>query len=245
MNDPSGPLAGSLEEIWFDCDSTLSRIEGIDELGTLRDEATRNRVVEATNRAMGGEVPLEQVFGERLRILAPTRDELERVAQLYIDRVVEDAKPVCEALHSLGKSVGIVSGGLLPAVCALGDWLGIDRTRIHAVDLSFGDDGSYLGFDEESLLARSGGKPKLLESLGVGHRRAAFVGDGITDLETAPLVTRFIGFGGVARREAVVAGAECFAEGPGLASTLPFLLTDDERSMLSESPDFRSLFPTS
>ena len=52
----------------FDCDSTLSAIEGVDELaGEKRDE------VEAlTRRAMNGELSLDQVYGERLDLILAT-----------------------------------------------------------------------------------------------------------------------------------------------------------------------------
>jgi phosphoserine phosphatase len=47
------------ELIIFDCDSTLSTIEGIDELA--RWQGRTQQVAELTNRAMNGDVPLESV----------------------------------------------------------------------------------------------------------------------------------------------------------------------------------------
>ncbi len=48
--------------LFLDCDSTLSSIEGIDELARLSDPAIFAEVVTLTNAAMNGEVPLREVF---------------------------------------------------------------------------------------------------------------------------------------------------------------------------------------
>ena len=45
----------------FDCDSTLSTIEGVDELA-LR-AGVGDEVARLTTAAMAGEVPLDQVYG--------------------------------------------------------------------------------------------------------------------------------------------------------------------------------------
>ncbi|MBI4545890.1 MAG: hypothetical protein HY703_11890, partial [Gemmatimonadetes bacterium] len=61
--------------VLFDCDSTLSAIEGVEELAA----AHRAEVVALTESAMRGQVPLEQVYARRLELARPTR---ERVAEL-------------------------------------------------------------------------------------------------------------------------------------------------------------------
>lgn len=231
----------AFRSVWFDCDSTLSAIEGIDELAALRDEGIRGEIVRLTERAMAGEIALEAVYGLRLARIAPTRDECDRIGALYVERVLPDAARVIAALGVLGKSVGIVSGGLLPPVMRLATALGVARERVLAVGIAFGSDGRYAGFDASSPLARSGGKPIVLAARPSVERPLAMVGDGSTDLETASVVDRFVGFGGVARRAAVVAGATCFADGPGLSSTLPFLLTREEQDTLRRDPRFASL----
>ncbi|MGZ8868425.1 MAG: HAD-IB family phosphatase, partial [Thermoanaerobaculia bacterium] len=54
--------------------------------------------------------------------------------------------------------------------------------------------------------------------------RAAFVGDGVSDLETKPAVDLFIGFGGVAVRDRVRDEADTFVEETSLRAVLPYLL---------------------
>jgi phosphoserine phosphatase len=48
--------------IVFDCDSTLSKIEGIDELARLRGEKTFSEIEALTNAAMNGEVAIDEIF---------------------------------------------------------------------------------------------------------------------------------------------------------------------------------------
>lgn len=230
-----------MRSIWFDCDSTLSMIEGIDALAALRDAATLADVAELTRRAMDGELPLEAVYGARLARIAPTRQECERTAQAYIDHMVTDAPLVIAALAHLGKQLGIVSGGLLPAVGPLAAHLGIPRDRVFAVDLRFDSCGAYRDFEADSPLAKAGGKIDVLAARPARDRPQALVGDGSTDLEAAAVVDRFVGFGGVVRRRALVEGAAHFAVGPGLATALPFVLTDAERAALRTHPRFAAL----
>src|SRR5688572_5351526 len=142
----------------FDCDSTLSAIEGIDELaGPLRAP-----VAELTARAMRGEVPLEEVYGRRLALIQPTRESVEALAERYIDGLVPDAREVIAALHAAGIVVRVMSGGLLPPVRAVARALGLADGDVGAVDIRFDGRGAYAGFDDASPLARAGGKRELL-----------------------------------------------------------------------------------
>ncbi|MEZ5976606.1 MAG: HAD-IB family phosphatase [Planctomycetota bacterium] len=197
------------DTVVFDCDSTLSAIEGIDELAGEHREALRT----LTERAMNGEIPLEDVYGLRLERVRPTRDALRRVGELYVERLVPGMRELVADLRARGKRVIVVSGGLLPAVRRVAAELGVAAHDVHAVDVAFDDDGGYRDFDRSSPLARSGGKPELIASLA---RRddlgaIALVGDGATDLEAAPLVARFVAFGAVVRRDEVFARSKCGA----------------------------------
>ena len=68
----------------LDCDSTLSAVEGIDELGRLRGAEVFKQVERMTAEAMDGSIPLEKVFAQRLALIRPTRTELAEIAAKYI-----------------------------------------------------------------------------------------------------------------------------------------------------------------
>lgn len=234
------------QRVIFDCDSTLSTVEGIDELAVLKGQT--EHIAELTRRAMDGLVPLEDVYAARLELLQPTRAELTRVGRIYRRTLVPGALETVSALHAAGVEVFIVSGGLKAAVVDLARYLKIPAQHVFAVEVeldpfqgewwdylrhrySGNPDERYLAF-APSPLAESSGKITVVQGLSKG-KRTLMVGDGSTDLATHETVDLFVGFGGVARRQAVVDGADVFIEGPGLASVLPLALSHSRAQSLT------------
>lgn len=206
---PTRP-AGRL--IFFDCDSTLSSIEGIDELGRARGPEAFREVEDLTNAAMNGEVPIDEVFARRMEIIRPDRALCDEVAQLYLDTITPGTAELVGRLKSEGWTPVILSGGFAPLIRPLADRLGI--RHVEAVPIHFADDGAYLGFDDQFPTTRNGGKPEVIAE----WRRArlpehsVMVGDGISDLEARSECDLFIGFGGVAARPRVKAEADLWIE---------------------------------
>jgi phosphoserine phosphatase len=207
--------------ICFDCDSTLSAIEGIDELARVRGPEIFARVEAMTNDAMNGKIPVEAVFGRRLDIIQPTRAHVAAIGQRYLDTIEPTAKSTIAALVARGWTPVILSGGFRPVIAPLAAELGI--ARIEAVDLFFNADGSYRGYDENYPTTRSGGKPEVVLKLKNELRPAStvMIGDGVSDLEAKPVVDRFIGFGRYTVRPKVEAGAHAFIR--SLADLLPLV----------------------
>jgi phosphoserine phosphatase len=228
------------DEIWFDCDSTLCTIEGVDELGAKRPERAAE-IAALTCRAMAGEIALEDVYEKRLALLAPTLHDIEALAATYAARLSEDAADVAAALRAVGKRIAILSGGLKPAVLGCARAIGVADEDVHAVDVRFDETGRYVDFDRASPLARSRGKADLLRALrGPGVRRA-LVGDGATDLEAAPEVELFVGFGGVVTRDAVRRESAVYLAAASLAPLLLVVLTEAERARLRADARFRNV----
>ena len=211
--------------ICFDCDSTLSSIEGIDELARLRGPAVFASIQAMTEDAMNGRIPLESVFSRRLDAIRPGRRDAEAVGRRYVDCAEPTAAAAVASLHGLGWTSAIVSGGFRQAIAPLAAFLGIGR--VEAVDLRFAPDGGYAGYDEAYPTTRSGGKAELIRRLRaeLAPERVVMVGDGVSDLETAPVVDLFIGFGGFTARERVLREAAAFVTSlsavPGLLAGRP------------------------
>ncbi|MAF64730.1 MAG: haloacid dehalogenase [Planctomycetes bacterium] len=222
----------------FDCDSTLSRIEGIEELSGAR----RGEIARMTADAMDGALPLEEVYGRRLDLVQPSRANLLAVGERYAEELVHNAHPCLEALATLGKRAVIVSGGLLPAVACLGRHLGLAEADVFAVGVTFNADGSYADFDRTSPLARAGGKIGIVASLAAeaASGPVCLVGDGVTDLEAAGSAARFVAFGGVERRAAVFEEAAVTCAEADFAALAPLLFSDDELCVLRGEPRFAS-----
>ncbi|MBL9204717.1 MAG: HAD-IB family phosphatase [Opitutaceae bacterium] len=187
----------------FDCDSTLSALEGIDELGRLKGPDVFRRVEAMTNDAMDGRLAVEAVFGRRLDIILPRAEDLLAVGARYLETMEPTACAVVSQVRREGWTPMIVSGGFRGAIRPLADRLEIER--IEAVDLTFDRDGSYLGFDRDFPTTRSGGKPEIVSRLRreLNPVRVVMVGDGVSDLETKPVVDLFVGFGRYVQRERV------------------------------------------
>ncbi|MGC4071657.1 MAG: HAD-IB family phosphatase [Nibricoccus sp.] len=201
-----------LKLIIFDCDSTLSSIEGIDELGRVRGQEVFRLVEAMTNDAMDGKISVEAVFGRRLEIIKPRREDVEAVGRRYIETIEPTAISTVKALVARGWTPLIISGGFRPAIRPLADYLGI--ARVEAVDLFFDAAGGYRGFDESYPTTRSGGKPEVVKRLRTELKpeRVIMVGDGVSDLETKPVVDLFVGFGRYVMREKVRVGAGKFIQ---------------------------------
>ena len=214
----------------FDFDSTLSGVEGIDVLAGPR----RDEVRAMTERAMSGELPLEAVYGERLALIRPTRSDIERLAEIYLDHLVPDALETLRALDFLGKRVRIVSGGLLPAVLPAARLLGLSPERVAAVDVKLDQAGDYVDFDRRSPLARAGGKADVIRGWALPGP-VMLVGDGATDLEARPAVDAFVAFMGVVHRPSVAAGADFVISGRSLAPVLALAASTGERAALREN----------
>jgi phosphoserine phosphatase len=203
----------------FDCDSTLSTIEGIEELAYEH----RAQIEALTEEAMRGVVPLEQVYARRLELVRPPRGRVMALGQRYIDTVVPDARETIAALQAEGVQVRVISGGLRPAVVAMASWLGVGEDAVAAVDIYFNEDGSYAGFEADSPLAVSGGKRRVVENWDV-PRPSLLVGDGATDQEAQAVVDAFVAFAGVVYRAAVVTAADYVIRERSLAPVVPLAL---------------------
>lgn len=196
--------------IIFDCDSTLSAIEGIDELARVRGPQVFAEVEAMTRDAMEGRIAVEDVFARRLEIIQPRASDVAAVGRLYVEQIEPTARATVAALKSAGWTPLILSGGFRPVIQPLAEYLGIGR--IEAVDLCFDAQGRYTGYDRTYPTTRSGGKPECLAALReeLQPARMVMVGDGVSDLETRPVVDLFVGFGRYTERARVKAGAQAF-----------------------------------
>lgn len=194
----------------LDCDSTLSAVEGIDELGRLRGPEVFAQVERMTAEAMDGGIPLETVFARRLDLIRPSRAEVDGIAAKYLATVEPDAAEALRRIRAAGWQVAIVSGGFTEAILPLARSLGIGE--VHAVGLRFDAAGAYAGFDTEAPTARSRGKNAVARRLraATGATEVVMVGDGASDLEVKGDADRVIGFGRYAARAKVKAGADAF-----------------------------------
>ena len=228
------------QHIFFDCDSTLTTIEGIDVLAETAGKKWRVEVL--TNAAMDGKLDLEDVYAKRLQAINPTKRQIQAIRNAYKRNIVEDAAQVIQTLQAAGKNVYIISGGLLEPVAEFGVYLGVPRERIRAVGVQYDElagnwwqqgeesDARYMTF-EEGALTVSDGKADVVKSLlaenggaGQANGRSLLIGDGTSDLLASRAVDLFIGYGGVVARQRVQAESPIFISSPSIAPLLAIAL---------------------
>lgn len=194
--------------LFIDCDSTLSTIEGIDELARGKGDEVFAQVVNLTNAAMNGEVPITEVFPRRMEMIRPDRALCDAVAAHYVETIVPGAVEMIREMKEAGWLPVILSGGFAPLIEPLARHLGI--AHVEAVPLYFHKDGSYKGYGEDYPTTRNLGKNEVIREWkqALLPQRVVMIGDGISDLETKPDVDIFIGFGGVVARQKVESGSD-------------------------------------
>ena len=242
--------------VFFDCDSTLTRIEGIDELARMK--GLFEGVQRLTSAAMEGEVHLASVYDRRLDLLRPTRADILAIERLYRAHEVPDVRELMAALQFLGRQVFIISGGLALAVIPFGESLGVPRQHVRAVDVvfnrlagrwwdyqldreGFNPDEQYLDH-EAGPLSETHGKAEIVRELRQGRPgQALLVGDGVSDLMARPAVDLLVGFGGVVRRARVAAEADVYIECDSLAPVLPLVASPSDCRLCAQAGHARLL----
>lgn len=191
----------------LDVDSTLTGIEGIDWLAARRGPAVAEASNALTARAMAGEIPIEQVYAERMEQVRPTAADLVALAAAYQEAAAPGARDTVGRFLAAGIVVHAVSGGIREAILPFARWLGLGPAQVHAVRLRTDDRGGYAGWEESSPLATSAGKPMVVRALALPGPLLA-VGDGVTDLALRSIGATFAAFTGFVRRESVIRDAD-------------------------------------
>lgn len=223
----------SFDAIVFDCDGTLSKVEGIDQLAEMNGKG--ETVKKITAQAMGESGLTLDIYEERLALVRPTANQLMTLGELYAEQVTPFAITVIQDLQALGKTVYIMSAGLLPSVLHLGEYLGVPRENIFAVDITLDKKtGNYMDFDRESPLTTSIGKATILKKLRAQHNKIALIGDGMNDAASAHAADCFIGFGGNFHREIIRQKSNFYIKTCSLLPVLPLCAT--QADVLGISP---------
>jgi len=226
-------LKTPLDAIIFDCDGTLSHIEGINDLAAMSGHADRIRNL--TEVAMGQTGIQPDIYAERLSLVQPKKEQIRLAGENYIQHVTEDVPEIIKLYQRHGKQIFVVSAGLRPTVCMLSQHLGIPDKNVFAVEISVDGRGDYVDFDRSSVLTGNLGKRAVVGSICQKYPRAAYVGDGMNDLPVRDQVIRFVGYGGVYYRENIASMCEYYISTLSMASLLPLTLTATERDALDPS----------
>ncbi|WP_141328698.1 phosphoserine phosphatase SerB [Myxococcus sp. AB025B] len=163
----------------MDMDSTLIRIEVIDELA--RAHGVGDQVSRITERAMQGEMDYDESLRQRVALLKGLDvDVLHRLAANL--PLTEGAETLVRVLKRLGYRTAVISGGFSVAAEALKARLGIDHAYSNVLEA----EGGRLTGRTVGAIVNARRKAELLEQLaaqeGILLEQVIAVGDGANDL---------------------------------------------------------------
>jgi D-3-phosphoglycerate dehydrogenase len=202
----------------FDFDSTLVRVEALDELadialqGRADHAALLARIKLITNQGMEGAMTIEDSLRQRLDLLALDARMLpalvERLCANFTDSVWRGRR----RLSDMRDQVWVVSGGCREWIAPVVERLGLRGDHVVANWLRPRADG-LLELDPASPCAVDSGKATAIDAAALPRPRL-MVGDGMTDWRVREhgACERFICFTEVVRREAVVTRADVVAD---------------------------------
>jgi phosphoserine phosphatase len=165
--------------IVFDMDSTLIRIEVIDELARLH--GVYDAVAAITADAMAGGMPYEESLKLRVQMLKgmPVKAVQALVADLPL---TEGAEDLLRVLKGMGLKTAVISGGFSFAADALRSRLGLDYAYSNILEVK---DGCLTGRVNEPIVGPQR-KADLLDALAqrenIPLAQTIAVGDGANDL---------------------------------------------------------------
>lgn len=223
-------LKKPVQAVVFDCDSTLSSIEGIDELA--KQHHVGSIVQKMTAEAMGSSGLNPILYQNRLNLVNPTREQVLKLGQLYYEHLTPDILAIICLLKRLNKEIYLLSSGLYPSIAIFGELLTIPSENIFAVDITFHEDGSYRDYDHASPLTHNDGKRAVIHKISKIYPNLVFIGDGLNDYSIHHLVTRFIGYGGMAYRANMHKLCDYYIRSKSMTPILPLILTPEETHQL-------------
>ncbi|MBT3407784.1 HAD-IB family phosphatase [Candidatus Woesearchaeota archaeon] len=168
----------------FDADSTLVKIEGINELAKYCKKY--DEVYQMTDTAMNGTstIPFQELYKRRLDIIKPTLSQIKDLGQIYLNNKVAGVDELFAKINQRKIQNHICSGGILQALSPLANSL--NTNSVFGVKLHFNEDGSFSHFDPSSETSQDYGKNKIVKQLKERHpnKEVIFIGDGQSDMET-------------------------------------------------------------
>ncbi|BCA96992.1 phosphoserine phosphatase [Legionella antarctica] len=224
---PKSPI----DVFFFDCDSTLSLIEGIDLLASMNDVAEPVKAI--TKRCMSTTGLNLADYRKRLDYIRPNKMQIKQLAANYSTHLTPGVKEVIRLFHSLDKKIFIISGGIKSAIVPMAKDLGIQPDRVLAVDIYFNDDGSYQGFDQKNELTQANGKSICIANVLKENERSLLLGDGFSDWEAQDFVTRFVGYAGLNPKAWVQTHSDFYILQTNIMPVLALGLTNEEQQNLT------------
>jgi D-3-phosphoglycerate dehydrogenase / 2-oxoglutarate reductase len=172
----------------IDFDSTITKVEGLDELAAIalantpNGEAIVKKIKDLTDRGMSGELSFSDALRERLALLNANKKHVAQLVEFLKSNITQSFERNRKFLAEFSDQIIVVSSGFKDFILPIVEHLGMNPENVYANTFIYDEAGKIVGIDEDNVLTQTGGKIKLLESLDL-DAHISVIGDGFTDFE--------------------------------------------------------------
>ena len=172
----------------IDFDSTITKVEGLDELAAIalantpNGEAIVKKIKDLTDRGMSGELSFSDALRERLALLNANKKHVAQLVEFLKSNITQSFERNRKFLAEFSDQIIVVSSGFKDFILPIVEYLGMNPENVYANTFIYDEAGNIVGIDEDNVLTQTGGKIKLLESLDL-DAHISVIGDGFTDFE--------------------------------------------------------------
>ena len=198
-----------------DFDSTFIKVEAMEELAAISSKGKKNgqnvlaEIEKLTTAGMNGEMPFSKALESRLELLDTDKKDIEQLVKRLKRKISTSVSRNKKFFKENSESIYIVSGGFKEFIVPIVKDYGIPEKNVYANEFYFDKKGKVTGYDKDNILAKQGGKIKLLKRLRL-EGDIYVIGDGYTDyeLKKAGVAHKFYAFTENIEREKVLKNAD-------------------------------------
>lgn len=185
----------------IDFDSTITQVEGLDELAAIAlksdpsGETKVAKIKELTDLGMAGELSFSESLSQRLALLNANKSHVDILIEFLKGKVTESFLRNKQFLTEYADNIIIISSGFKDFIVPVAEYLGLKPGNVYANTFKYDEQGEIIGIDEDNPLSKTGGKIEVVKYLNLeGH--VSVIGDGYTDYEIkkSGLANRFYAF---------------------------------------------------
>ena len=172
----------------IDFDSTFTKVEALDLLceivleDTPQKQTVLNQIQFITNQAMNGEIDFRTSLSKRVNLIKAHRDQISLLSKKLTGLISDSFLRNKTFITEMKESVFIVSNGFKDFIVPVIEEFGLLKENVYANEFLYDEQGYVCGFNLENPLSRSGGKPIVIQSLGL-EGEVYVIGDGYNDFE--------------------------------------------------------------
>lgn len=202
----------------LDFDSTITRVEALDELAaiSLKGAPDRARILgkikALTDSGMEGKISFPESLGGRIRLLRANRKHINLLVGSLRKKLSRSFLANRDFFKKNRDNIYVISGGFREFIVPVLKPYGIREDHIYANTFRFDSKGNITGADEKNPLAGGNGKAEQLKALGL-KGETLILGDGYTDykMKEACPGARFFAFTENVERKSAVSRADAVA----------------------------------